>query len=224
MVTMKELDVPKSGTRGTTVSYRTRYGQISRQLVVPHDPRTPVQVSRRAGFGRARFLWGKLTDAQRAAWNRTAGGKSTRRRLNQSGPLSGYLLFVKINCNLAAVGLEMVLDPPEVPDFEPSPVGALAITNPNGVTALKLSLSARPSGHIVVSGSKPRSPGRTSEDHFAILGLLDDPVRGMNDFTALYVAKYGVPPAGSRVFIQTTQQIDGWQDLPKVTSAVVPVA
>ena len=183
-----------------------------------------VQVSRRAGFGRARFLWGKLTDAQRAAWNRTAGGKRTRRRLNQSGPLSGYLLFVKINCNLAAVGLEMVLDPPEVPDFEPSPVRALSITNSNGEVALGLSLSARPAGRIVVSGSKPRSPGRTSEDHFAILGLLEDPVRGVNDFTALYVAKYGLPPAGSRVFIQTAQQIDGWQDVPRVTSAVVPVS
>ena len=102
--------------------------------------------------------------------------------------------------------------------------GPLAITNSNGDVALGLSLSARPSGHIVVSGSKPRSPGRTSEDHFAILGLLEDPVRGLNDFTALYVAKYGVPPAGSRVFIQTAQQIDGWQDAPRVTSAVVPAA
>jgi len=49
-------------------------------------------------------------------------------------------------------------------------------------------------------------------------------VRGLNDFTALYVAKYGVPSAGSRVFIQTAQQIDGWQDRPMVTSGVVPVA
>jgi len=219
---MKIRDVPQTGTQGNTVSYKTRYGQITRQLVVPHDPRTAVQVSRRAAFGRARFLWGKLTDAQRAAWNRTAQGKSTRRRLNQSSPLSGYLLFMKINCNLGAVGLNVVLDPPEVPEFGPSPVGALIITNSTGDIALKLSVSAKPAQHIVVSGSKPRSPGRTREDHLTILGLLDDPVRGASDLTALYVAKYGLPPVGSRVFIQTVQQIDGWQDLPKLTSAVVP--
>jgi hypothetical protein len=31
-----------------------------------------------------------------------------------------------------------------------------------------------------------------------------------------------VPPAGTRVCIRTVQQINGWEDLPKQTSAVVP--
>jgi len=73
--------------------------------------------------------------------------------------LSGYLLFIKINCNLAAVGPEMVPDPPEAPEFGPNSVGALSITNSNGVPVLKLSVSAKLVQHIVVSASKPHSPG-----------------------------------------------------------------
>jgi hypothetical protein len=37
-----------------------------------------------------------------------------------------------------------------------------------------------------------------------------------------YVDKYGVPPVGKRVFIPTRQQVNGWQDSPKQTTAVVP--
>ena len=223
-ITMKKLDVPQSGKLGTTVSFKTRYGQITRQHVVPRDPHTAVQMSRRAAFGRARYRWGRLTDAQREVWNGTSRGSRTRPRLNQSGPFPGYLLFIKINCNLAVVGLDMVQDPPDVPEFGSNPVGKLTITNSSGVIALKLSVSGKAAQDIVVSGSRPRSPGRTREDHLAILGLLDGPERGVSDITALYVGKYGLPPVGSRVFIETMQQLYGWQDLPKLTSAVVPAA
>jgi len=33
-----------------------------------------------------------------------------------------------------------------------------------------------------------------------------------------------VPPASLRIFIQTVQQINGWKDIPKQPTAVVPPA
>jgi hypothetical protein len=188
-INMKILDVPQSGTRGTTVSYKTRFGQITRQRVVPRDPRTAVQVTRREAFGRARFLWGTLAEKQRIAWNRVADGSRTRPHLNQSGPLSGYLLFMKINCNQAAVGLEMLLDPPNAPQFGTNPVGQLSITNSGSGIGLKLGVSSNPAQYTVVYGSKPRSAGTTYVDHFAILGLLPEPAKGVSNITDLYLAK-----------------------------------
>jgi hypothetical protein len=220
---MKELDVPKSGKRGTVVSYRTIYGQISRQYVVPHDPHTADQVERRTAFGRARFLWRTLSEEQRVAWARTASGRRTRTRLRQSGPLSGYLLFIQINCNLAAIGLPMVLDPPDAPKFPENPVGQLLITNANGFARLQLTVSGPPTRFTIVSGSRPCSAGITFVDHFTILGLLSDPEQGLSDITALYVAKWSILPPGSRVFIRTMQQIDGWEDRPRQISALVPL-
>ena len=88
--------------------------------------------------------------------------------------------------------------------------------------ALKLTLSAQPAQHIVVLGAKPCSAGVTYEDHFTILGLLPDPDHGVSNISELYLAKFPVVPAGSRVFIQTYQLIDGWEDLPRQTSARVP--
>ncbi len=218
---MKELNVPKSGKRGTVVSFRTKYGQVSRQYVVPHDPHTAVQVDRRAAFGRARYLWGTLSDAQRVAWANTATGRRTRPRLQQSGRLSGYLLFIQINCNLAAIGLPMVLDPPAVPQFPDNPVGRLLVTSTNGSVRLQLEVSGPPTRFTIVSASRPRSAGTTFVDHFTILGVLPDPEQGMSNVTDLYLAKYPLVPVGSRIFIRTVQQINGWQDLPMETSAIV---
>ena len=52
--------------------------------------------------------------------------------------------------------------------------------------------------------------------------MLPDEDSEVADITDLYVAKHGVPPAGKRVFIQTLQQINGWQDLPNTLKGRVP--
>ena len=219
---MKILDIPQSGTIGTMVSYKTRYGQFRRRYVTPRDPQTSSQVQRREAMGRARFRWRTLTDAQRAAWNATASSSRTRRRLNQSGPLSGYLLFIKINCNRALVGQDFALDPPAASPMPDNPVRKLVITNTDGSIVLKLSVSGNPAPYIVVLGAKPRSAGATYVDHFTILGALPAPERGVSEITDLYVGKYGVPRAGTRLFIRTFQLSDIWEAPPVQFSAVVP--
>ena len=45
--------------------------------------------------------------------------------------------------------------------------------------------------------------------------------RDPGGITELYVGKFGVPPAGKRVFIQIVQQINRWQDQPQTFSARV---
>jgi hypothetical protein len=221
-INMKILDVPQSGKTHDMVSYKTRHGQFRREYVVPHDPRTQTQLDRRAALRRATRLWGTLTDPQRAAWNAAAHGARTQPRLNQSGALTGYLLFVRINCNLASVGQPMVLDPITPPQFGPSPVGQLIITNTKGAIAIKLSVTAKPAQYVVILATKPRGAGVSYVDHFSILGVLPDPTNGMSDITDLFIARYRKPRVGSRIFIQTFQLIDGWEDLPRPTSALVP--
>jgi len=56
---------------------------------------------------------------------------------------------------------------------------------------------------------------------YALLGVMPDPDGGLCDITDLFAAKYGAPPVGKRIFIQTLHQIDGWQDRPKTVSARV---
>ena len=103
-----------------------------------------------------------------------------------------------------------------------NPVGDLAITNTDGAIALTLSVPSTPGEHTVVFGAAPCSAGKYFVRHFNILGFLPGPVGGVSDITEIYVARYGVPRAGTRVCIRTQQHVNGWDDLPKQTSAIVP--
>jgi hypothetical protein len=98
------------------------------------------------------------------------------------------------------------------------------LTNTQGVSAIQFTLSGKLPQYLIVLGTKPRGAGVSFVDHFAILVALPAQDQGVSDITDLFVGKYGMPRAGSRVFIQVIQQIDGWQDLPKQLSARVPAA
>jgi hypothetical protein len=44
----------------------------------------------------------------------------------------------------------------------------------------------------------------------------------MSDITDIYIARYGEPRAGEKVFIVTRQQKDGWEGLDQETNEIVP--
>jgi hypothetical protein len=66
------------------------------------------------------------------------------------------------------------------------------------------------------------SAGRKKWRHGAYLGMLPAPIGGESDITRIYIAKYGEPEPGKKVFIRTRQQRNGWEDEAKDTSEVVP--
>jgi len=212
----------KSGKRGTIVSIHTAFGQAERQLTVPKNPRTPAQQRVRVTLGSIASRWRGLTDKQRIAWSALASDTHSQPRLGQSGRLNGCQLFIKINCTLAAAGMEQVVEPPERTAFAVNPVGALTIINDVGVIALKLAVPRAPAHYVMVMATAPCSAGIARPRRFTLLGALPVSAAGMSDITDLYVAKYGVPPVGSRVFIRTRQTANGWEDLRKETTAVVP--
>ena len=219
---MKAHRSPQSGKHGNSVSLKGRYGQVERQHVIPKNPGTPAQVRPRTALTRAAARWRKLTEAQRQSWTASGRGVPSRPRQGQSGPLTGCAFFVKINCNRASIDLPMLLDPPERPQFAPNPVEELAITNTAGDIALKLRVSGTPAQYTIVLGAAPCSAGVSYVDHFVILGLLPTPTDGFSDITDMYVAKYGPPPVDSKIVILTRQQVNGWEDQPKATRAIVP--
>jgi hypothetical protein len=211
-----------SGTVGKEVYVNSKHGQVVRSR--PHSPSrpTPARQRARSDLSRVAGAWRERTDKQFAAW--TAGGKQVKSRSAGETPasLTGYALFCKINCALAAAGLALVMDPPKPEKLRRNPVGELDIRNRGGVITLRLRVPEAPAKHTFVLGSPPCSAGRSVRSNYSTIGLLPAAVRGWSDITELYVKRFGVPPAGSRVFIRTRQLINGWQDDFKDTNAVVP--
>ena len=220
---MKTLDIPKSGKCGLTVFYKSPFGSCQRMLVSPKNTRTPAREHMRGSFGGfARGWGGVLTEEQRLAWN-VAGPKVQSKTRLGSGPLSGQQLFQGLNSARARIGKkELLLVPPAPVVFEPNPVGQMIIRNGEHGVRLLLKVSGPVTEDIMVFGQAPCSAGRMKRRNVAYMGLLPVPQDGMSDITEIYVARYGEPRAGEKVFIVTRQQKDGWEGYDQVTNEIVP--
>jgi hypothetical protein len=92
------------------------------------------------------------------------------------------------------------------------------------VVALKLTCLGDPGENTIVRGSKPVSQGIEVCKDFRILGPCPAAVAGSADITSLYTARYGVPKAGTKVYVQASQFVDGWESVSRAYSAIVPLA
>ena len=221
---MKILDIPQSGKRGIYVSQGGRYGQISRALVIPSNPRTVAQTGVRGILSRVAAAWRGLQESQRAAWTAAGSGVNSASRLGQSGPLTGLQLFNKINCTLAQFGQDQVDAPPARPQFAALAPQNLVITNTGGAVALKLTCPTSPGENTIVRASKPLSQGFEKCSDFRILGTCPAAVQGSADITSLYTTRYGAPAAGMKVFVRASQMVNGWESAPMTFVAVVPAS
>jgi hypothetical protein len=169
-------------------------------------------------------LWRTLTHQQKATWASDLHDVRSRPSLGQDGSLPPYLVFVKVNATLAAQGLPPVLTRPQPHTFTANPVGELVATNTGGVAELKLPVSTTPATDILVFAAAPCSAGVSFVNHYVMLGRLPAAEAGYSHITQLYVARYGAPAPGTRVFIRTRQTRDGWNDFPLQTDAIIPQA
>jgi len=221
---MKILDIPQSGKAGLFVSYKGRNGQVRRSFVVPANPNTIYQASVRSNLTSVGHRFRALTTAQQDAWDTAARRYQTRSRLGQSGPMTGYQLFAKINCVLAQMGQDQVDVPPGPPNPPAVAPQGLVITNTSGVIALKLTCPGNPGEYTIVRASAPQSSGVRAVPQTRILGTCPAPAAGSADITSLYTARFGAPAAGDRIFVQANTMVDGWEG-PRLTfTALVPAA
>ena len=94
--------------------------------------------------------WRTLLETQRATWMAAAKEAKSNSRLGQSGTLSGFQLFTKINCALAQFGQTLVDAPPDRPQFPDLAAQNLVITNTAGVIALRLTCPTDPGENAIV--------------------------------------------------------------------------
>ena len=219
---MKISSIPKSGQEGSVVYVNGRYGKVVRPYVRPRNPRTSDQQRNRTNFGTVSRRWRTLSREQRAAWGVAVANKyfvtETGRRVSRRG----YNLFVALNTRREELDLPQFDLPRAEPVFRTNPVAGLAVTNTGGRITLKLRVLGQPTQYTLVQAAAPVRTSIRCVQHIPFLGLLPPPTDGWSDITELYIARYGVPNAGTAIWIRTCQHIDGWTDAPKVARARVP--
>jgi hypothetical protein len=219
---MKISSIPKSGRKGSVVYVNSRHGKVAREYVRPRNPRTSEQQGHRSNFHTVLRRWRTLSVEQRAAWCVAAANKYFITETGRRVRLKGYNFFASLNTRRADLGLLQFDLPPAELVFSPNPVTELVATNTGGKFTLKLRVPSPPAQYTLVQAAAPVRYGVRCVQHFPFLGLLPPPTDGWSDITELYVARYGVPKAGTAIWIRTCQHIDGWTDVPKVARVRVP--
>lgn len=201
---MKFLGVPSSGSIAGTTSSHNRAGQYTRNRRAPVQP---VGTGRRAfirsAFGASSTAWAALTSAQQAAWSAYADGHPITDALGQSIKLTGHQMFVAISTQLQNVGQALPTDPP-ASSATTAPNATVFTVTSAGVITITLDGSGSASDFILIAFSKPVSAGVTfNKTYWQQTEVAASSVGGAT-YGTKYVAQFGNPPAGSKVFLKLT--------------------
>lgn len=217
---MKFLDVPMSGSHDGITSSRNRYGQYKRTRAIPVNPNTTQQGVVRARLGLYSAGWRALTDAQRAGWRDLALQMTRTDSLGSSYNLTGAQAYASVNSLNAAAGNAAVADAPALI----TPIALLTVTVTLTAAAFSVAYTATPlaAGVRLFSYVSPqRSAGRAFESDFRLLAVSAAAAASPANIYAAYVAKFGLPVVGNRIFLSLQLYQAGFLGAAYVTSQVV---
>lgn len=205
----------KSGSVGPSTFVSSPYGLVERQRVVPCNPRTPAQEVHRGFVAAMASRWRELSAAQRAGWRALAA--------QLPGHLSGCNAYVKVNVTRLHCALATEDTAPPPPSFgilicTGLLAEAIPLVKLTGVTA-----TVAPDA-FVIEACKPLSPGvEYVEKRFRqVLVVPGHAGPGADiDLTAAYVARFGAPRVGRRLFVRLSAMKDGFKDRPVQVDAIV---
>ena len=141
-----------------------------RSFAMPDNPQTAAQTTVRSRFASQAAAWAGLTEVQRTAWRNYATTRSVVDPLTgKSQKLSGWNLFVRLNCLALAAGGAALTEPP-ASSSPPAPATvALATVEGN----LQVNFTPSPLGATEVldvwlfgSASPGRRPGKGDFQHY----------------------------------------------------------
>jgi len=216
---------------GGVVYSRNTWGAYIRQKVSPVQPRTPRQVEMRANLTELSKRWGTvLTEEQREAWRQFAAAFPIVDVFGNTVSLTGIAAYQRVNRVRAILGLPPLDDPPANMDVVAPDSVSLDISYTGTPPALSLRVvftpSPAPSGHHVeVWATKGLSPGRAFvSSELRLVAVSPAGQSSPYDFTAQYLARFGEPSAGQKIFVEVrfANAVNGAQSRGLRAWAIVP--
>lgn len=190
------------GKLNGTVFSKNRGGSYTRTKVTPSNPQTVAQTTVRQRLASFAASFRALTAAQILAWNNAASDFLGTNVFGDSVTPTGLQLYVKINSNLAAIGVAALSDPPSPTALSALTATIASLTN----AAFTLSLGSITTDETyVIEATAPVSPGRLFlKNEFRVITTVagtGSAIPAQNIFAA-YSAKFGAPVTGQRVGIR----------------------
>jgi len=139
---------------------KSRMGSYLRRKSSPVQPRTSAVTGVRSSFSGLAKRWGSvLTADQRAAWKSLAAAHPTTNVFGNSIILTGLMLYIQVNRNLASVGVATIDDAPLNLDVDAP--GSISFTGGTAADfAITPAVDAAAGDHVIILAGQPQSAGR----------------------------------------------------------------
>ena len=195
------LVVDGRGKLGGHVAAQNKGGSYLRTKVTPSNPQTTAQTSVRNLFGSISASWGGLTQDQINAWNSAVDEWKKSNIFGDLKQPSGKALFQRLNTQAQVAGYSTLNVPPVKDSLPASNVTAVTM----GITAAEISATGIYSGTaatVIIYASGPVSQGTTFvKNLMRMIGHSGGAAYSPTDAYTDYVAKFGAPTSGDKVFI-----------------------
>jgi len=217
---VKFLGPPSSGSEAGTTKAHNRFGQYTRNRRTPVNPRSTRQGVVRAAFSVASAAWRALTDAQRAGWKDLGLQMVRTGSLGETYTLQGNQAYVAVNAANAAAGNAQVSDAPAL--VTPSALLTATLTLTAAAFSIAYTTTPLPAGaRLFVFASPQQSAGRSFSSNLRLIFVSAAAAASPANVYAAYVAKFGVPIVGNRVFLSLITYQSGFLSGPFYASQVV---
>lgn len=208
------------GKLGGHVYSKNRGGAYIRTLQTPSNPRTSYQQSGRAVFTQLTQGWSGLSDSQRAGWNQATENFKRTNVFGDVKVLSGKGLYISLNKELILVGRSPLTDAPSPSEIvvptEIDPVIQISASSiePN----VSVEGGAIDYNDVVFTCTGVVSQGTSFIKNKLVVilpgGWSSDPA----DFWDAYVARFGVPVDGQKIYFGAYTVNEVGQRSPEVTN------
>lgn len=197
------------GSINGTVYSRGIGGLYMKNRVKPLNPQSTAQTAVRNQLAVLASSWRGLTDAQREAWGAQADNYPATNRLGETYKPSGYQLYMTLNGNLNAVGESIITAPLTPVDFTVNSfvdlqmdisLGALSVAT----ATYNVANAADEVTLVEATGSLSQGVSSPSSSLFKKIQVGAASLDSV-DFEVNYVAIYGEPTAGSKVFVKLSR-------------------
>lgn len=204
------------GKLGGHVASKNRGGNYLRTKTTPVNPQSTAQTDVRSIFGNLSQAWSGLTESERESFNEAVGDFAQTDIFGDLKNPSGKALFQRLNQNLLLVNQSQLNSAPGLVGSPEEIASAVAIdTVGSTITPNGLATSA---GVFVVMRASGKVSAGTSfvKNRMRIVSTFEANSAPADGGYADYVAKFGAPQTGDKIFFEFNYVLSNGVQTPKV--------
>ncbi len=218
------LVVDGRGKIGGHVGSKNRAGAYFRTKVTPVNPNTSFQQAARARLSFFAQGWRDLTQAQRDAWNAAVSDFARTDIFGDVKNPTGFNLCVRLNTNILNAGGSQIDAPPLPAAVDEIVPGTLVINLTGSIGTLAFTPTVPTDMGVLLRATPSLSPGISFvKSELRIISVIAAATASPEDFFADYVAKFGAPVEGAKVFVsvQTVNLLTGQVSVEQKVDTIV---